>query len=184
MTAVRASDVVDVLLSQHALIEEQFRAVAGAARKPQRRVAFTELARLLVVHETIEQELVHPAAAAQIQAGAEVIADRLDEELRATEVLAELFELEVNDADFERLLQGLKESVLTHATHEERYEFPHLRHTAPAEQLQDLAVTVQNAFDAAPATLPKTDGNATAALEEVQEQVRTVIRAASGDEVP
>jgi hypothetical protein len=185
MTAVQAPDVVDVLLTHHALIEEQFRSVAAATRKPQRRSAFKELARLLAVHETIEQELVHPAAAAQIEAGAEVIADRMEEELRATEMLAELFEVvEVSNADFQRLLQGLKESVLTHATHEERYEFPYLRHTAAIQQLQDLAVAVQNAFDAAPASLPKIDGSAMTALEAVQEQVRTAIRAASGDEVP
>jgi hypothetical protein len=175
------SDVVDVLLSHHALIEEQFRAVATATRKAQRRAAFEELARLLAVHETIEQELVHPVAAAQIEAGAEVIADRMDEELRANEVLAELFEVDVNDGDFQRLLQGLKESVLTHATHEERYEFPHLRHTAPAEQLQQLAVAVRNAFDAAPATLPNPDGDATTAIAAFQDQVRDAILSATAD---
>jgi hypothetical protein len=181
MTTVQAPDVVDVLLTHHALIEEQFRAVAAATRKPAKRSAFEELARLLAVHETIEQELVHPAAAARIDAGAEVIADRMDEELRATEVLTELFEVEVNDPDFDRLLQGLKESVLTHATHEERYEFPHLRHTAPTEQLLDLAVAVQNAFDAAPATLPRTHGSALAALEAVQEETRQAIHTVSAD---
>jgi hypothetical protein len=182
VTSGVALDVVDVLLSQHALIEGQFRAVAAATRKPQRCAAFEELARLLAVHETIEQELVHPAAAARIDSGAAVIADRVEEELRATEVVAELFEVEVNDADFPRLLLGLKDSVLTHATHEERYEFPHLRHTAPTGQLRDLAVAVQNAFDAAPTSLPKINGDAAAALEAVQEQVREAIRTARDDQ--
>jgi hypothetical protein len=178
MTAVQAPDVVDVLLTQHALIEEQFRAVATATRKPARRTAFDELARLLVVHETIEQELVHPEASGHIDAGVEVVADRIDEERRATEVLAELFEIEVNDPDFDRLLQGLKESVLTHATHEERYEFPQLRHTAPPERLRDLAVAVRTAFEAAPTKLPTTDdGDVAAALVAVQEEVREAIRA-------
>lgn len=182
MTAVQAEDVVDVLLTHHAVIEQQFRAVAAAARKPAKRAAFAELARLLTVHETIEQELVHPWAVTHIDAGAEVVADRMDEEHRADEVLAEMFEIEVNDADFDQLLQGLKESVLTHAKHEERYEFPHLRQAGPPQRLLDLAVAVQQAFDTAPTKLPSADRGATARLEAIREQVRETIHASAEDQ--
>ena len=174
---VMAEDVVDVLLTQHALIEEQFRAVAAASRKPERRAAFEELARLLVVHETLEQEIVHPEAGDD--AGVEVVAERLAEEQRADEVLAELFEIEVNDADFPRLLQGLKESVLSHATREERYEFPHLRHAGPPERLVALGVALREGFEAAPARLPR-NGDAEEALASVREQVRAAIRPTPG----
>jgi hypothetical protein len=181
VTTVQAPDVVDVLLTQHALIEEQFRAVAAATRKPAKHKAFEELARLLAVHETIEQELVHPAAGSRIDGDTETVAEMIEEELRAMEVLAELFEVAVNDPDFDRLLQGLKESVLTHAKHEERYEFPRLRHTSPPAQLQDLAAAVQAAFEAAPSNLPKLDGSALAVLEAVQVETREAIRAVGAE---
>jgi hypothetical protein len=173
MTTVPPPDVVDVLLTQHALLEEQFRTVAAATRKPERKAAFAELARLLTVHETIEQELVHPEAAGDTEA--EVVAERVEEEQRADEVLAELFEIEVNDPDFPTLLQGLKESVLAHATREERYEFPRLRHAGPPERLRELADAVTEAFLAAPAKLAPADDPVTA-LAAVREQVRQAIR--------
>jgi hypothetical protein len=174
MTTVTARDVVDVLLSHHALIEEQFRVVASATRKPARRAAFEELARLLTVHETIEQELVHPEAADDTEP--EVVAERIEEERRADEVLAELFEIEVNDPDFPRLLQGLKASVLSHATREERYEFPRLRHAESPQRLRELADAVTEAFAAAPAKLPRADDPA-AALAMVREQVLEAVHA-------
>jgi hypothetical protein len=160
-------DVVDVLLGQHALIEEQFLAVSTASGKAARRRAFEELARLLVVHETIEQSLVHPAASESIDSGTEVTADRLAEEERADGMLREMFEIDVDDPDFPRLLAGLREAVLSHATREERYEFPRLRVAVPDER---LAAAVRQAFDSAPATLPRADG-VPAALDEVRAAV-------------
>jgi hypothetical protein len=176
VTTAVVRDVVDVLLTHHALIEEQFRAVATATRKPQRKAAFVELARLLTVHETIEQALVHPRAAGDTEA--EVVAERVEEERRADEVLAELFEIEVNDPDFPVLLQGLKESVLAHATREERYEFPRLRHAEPPERLRELAEAVTAAFEAAPAKLPSSRNGPVAALTAVRERVLEAVRAA------
>ena len=175
MTTVAARDVVDVLLTQHALIEEQFRTVAAATRKPQRKAAFEELARLLTVHETIEQELVHPEAADDTEP--EVVSERVEEERRADEVLAELFEIEVTDPDFPRLLQGLKESVLSHATREERYEFPRLRHAGTPERLRELADAVTEAFATAPAKL-RTADDPVAGLAAVRQQVLEAIHAA------
>jgi len=175
MTTTVAGDVVDVLLTQHALLEEQFRLVASATRKPERKAAFAELARLLTVHETIEQELVHPEAT--LDSEPEVVAERIEEERRADEVLAELFEIEVNDPDFPRLLQGLKESVLAHATREERYEFPRLRHGHPPDRLRELALAVTAAFDAAPTKLPAADEPVNA-LATLREQVLLAMRAA------
>jgi hypothetical protein len=48
-------DVVDLLLTQHARIEEQFLLVIGATGKA-RQQAFDDLVRLLAVHETAEKD--------------------------------------------------------------------------------------------------------------------------------
>src|SRR3712207_9112418 len=49
-------DVIDLLLAQHARIEELFVLAAGAEGEP-RRAAFDELVHLLAVHETAEEEV-------------------------------------------------------------------------------------------------------------------------------
>ena len=54
-----ADDVVDLLLAQHARIEEQFLLVTGGTGEA-RRDAFDDLVRLLAVHETAEEEIIHP----------------------------------------------------------------------------------------------------------------------------
>jgi hemerythrin superfamily protein len=52
-------DVVDLLLAQHARIEELFLLVAST-HGDQRQETFDELVRLLTVHETAEEEIIHP----------------------------------------------------------------------------------------------------------------------------
>jgi len=50
--------------------------------------AFVDLRRLLAVHETVEEEIVHPRAKRKIANGAAVVDARLSEELEAKKVLA------------------------------------------------------------------------------------------------
>jgi hemerythrin superfamily protein len=142
-------DVIDLLLAQHARIEELFLLVAST-HGDHRREAFDELVRLLTVHETAEEEVVHPLARARIDGGDALIEDRLDEERQAKELLAELAESGVDDPGFDTAILVLREAVLTHARYEERYEFPRLRATTSAVQLESLAGSVRAVERVAP----------------------------------
>jgi hemerythrin superfamily protein len=135
-------DLVDLLLTQHARIEELFTLVAGS-RGQRRREHFEELARLMTVHETAEQDVVHPLSR-ELGDTAGIVDDRLDEERLASETLAELRAAGVDSDGFDTTLLLLREAVLTHARHEERYEFPALRAKVPAERLRELARTVRD----------------------------------------
>jgi hemerythrin superfamily protein len=146
--ADRQLDVVDLLLAQHARIEELFLLVAGTSGQT-RREAFDDLVRLLAVHETTEEQVVHPVARAEADGGDALIDDRLEEERLAKEILGTLVEDGVDAEGFEEALLLLREAVLTHARYEERYEFPQLRHRLPAERLQSMAGTVRVAEEAA-----------------------------------
>jgi hypothetical protein len=144
----RDVDVVDLLLTQHARIEEQFLLVIGASGAA-RREAFEDLVRLLAVHETVEEELVHPLS--RTIAGSDaIIDDRLEEERQAKETLDALLDADVDSGGFEASLLLLRTAVLTHARQEERYEFPRLRAGIPAERLIALAPAVRAAEAAAP----------------------------------
>jgi hemerythrin HHE cation binding domain-containing protein len=142
-------DVVDLLLTQHARIEEQFLLVIGATGAA-KRDAFDDLVRLLAVHETAEEEVVHPVSRGLVDGGDALIDDRLDEERQAKEMLNQLLEAGVHDKGFDTGLLLLRNAVLTHARYEERYEFSPLRAKVPAERLRAMATAVRAAEAVAP----------------------------------
>jgi hemerythrin superfamily protein len=142
-------DVVDLLLTQHARIEEQFLLVVGAQGKD-RQEAFDDLVRLLAMHETAEEEVVHPLSRTIADDGDGIVDERLQEERQAKEMLKELVDADVDSDGFETSLLLLRNAVLTHARHEERYEFPQLRAKVPADRLRGLAGVVRAAEAAAP----------------------------------
>jgi hemerythrin superfamily protein len=142
-------DVVDLLLTQHARIEEQFLLVA-AASGPAKQDAFDDLVRLLSIHETAEEELIHPLSRGLVPGGGREIDDRLAEERQANEILARLVKDGVDADGFDEAFLLLRNAVLMHARHEERYEFPHLRAKVPAAQLRAMAPALRAAEALAP----------------------------------
>jgi hemerythrin superfamily protein len=146
---VNVGDVVDLLLAQHGRVEELFREVLESTGD-ERRDTFHELTRLLAVHETAEEEIVHPLARRSIDGGEGIVDDRLTEEREAKELLADLYDKGPDAPDFEARLLELRQAVLTHARFEERYEFTRLREAASQATLKAAAA----ALVAAEATAP------------------------------
>jgi hemerythrin superfamily protein len=142
-------DVVELLLAQHARIEELFVLVIGGTGQA-RQDAFDELVRLLSVHETAEEKVLHPLARRLPGGGDALVEDRLAEEREAKRMLKTLNDAGVGADGFETGILLLREAVLAHARYEERYEFPQLRQHLDAERLRDLAGTVRAAEATAP----------------------------------
>lgn len=178
------TDVVDLLLTQHAHVEELFLLVAGSTGEA-KRAAFDDLARLLAVHETAEEEVVHPLSRSLVDGGDPLIDDRLEEERLAKEMLIELINTDVDDEGFNTALLLLRDAVLAHARHEERYEFPQLRAKVPAERLHVLAGAVRAAEGVAPtrphpgaesAKANLTVGPALAVIDRARDLIRNALR--------
>jgi hemerythrin superfamily protein len=146
---VTSPDVVDFLLTQHGRAEELFKETLNASGDA-RRDAFHDLVRLLSIHETVEEQLVHPLTRSSIDAGAEIVEDRLREEREAKEMLVHLYERGPDDPEFEQRLLVLRDAVLEHATYEERYEFPRLRGANSAAALRALVPLARAAEATAP----------------------------------
>ncbi|MGK5442730.1 hemerythrin domain-containing protein [Micromonospora sp. URMC 105] len=143
-------DVVDLLLAQHAQIEQLFLLVIGSTGET-RRDAFDDLVKLLAAHETAEEEVVHPLARNLPGGGGDaMVDDRLDEERQAKETLKTLIAGGVDADGFDTGIILLRDAVLTHARYEERYEFPQLRQHVPAGRLRSLAAAVRAAEATAP----------------------------------
>ncbi|SCF05716.1 Hemerythrin HHE cation binding domain-containing protein [Micromonospora coriariae] len=143
-------DVVDLLLAQHAQIEQLFLLVIGSTGDA-RRDAFDELVELLAAHETAEEEVVHPLARTLPGGGGDaMVDDRLDEERQAKQTLQTLIAGGVDADGFDIGIILLRDAVLTHARYEERYEFPRLRQHVPPGRLRSLAGAVRAAETTAP----------------------------------
>jgi hemerythrin superfamily protein len=142
-------DVVDLLLAQHSLIRDLFDEVEKAPAQA-RAEAFQRLVRLLAVHETAEEEVVHPYARRKIDGGEGVVDDRLAEENEAKQLLMRMDKTGVEDPQFLTDLAVLRAAVMAHARSEERYEFTQLRAQTSEAERRVLAAGVKAAEALAP----------------------------------
>jgi hemerythrin superfamily protein len=140
-------DAVDLLLTQHARIEDLFREVLEAVDE-HKAAAFDDLVRLLAAHETAEEQVIHPLA--RLSGDGALVDARLEEERQAKELLQRLFEGGTTARGFDAGLLDLRLAVLGHAKREERYEFPQLRRLHGGARLQAAAALVRAAETIAP----------------------------------
>jgi hemerythrin superfamily protein len=142
-------DVVDLLIHQHSQIRDLFDEVENSLGE-NRKDAFDRLVRLLAVHETAEEEIIHPLARRALPGGEEIVDDRLEEERQAKEKLARLEGMDPETPQFLTELDELRIAVLTHARAEERYEFQRIRDELGEAQRRGLAAAVKIAEAIAP----------------------------------
>jgi hemerythrin superfamily protein len=128
-------DVVEILLRQHARIQEGFIQVK-AATGTERQARFNELRALLAAHETAEEMVLRPVT---VQTAGSAVADaRNAEEKEANQVLSRLDGLDVTSDDFDSLFREFQQMVLDHAAKEESEEFPHVQKGRTPEQLASM----------------------------------------------
>jgi hypothetical protein len=135
-------DVLDVLMEQHRRIEALFFEI-DVATGERRQAVWDELVDLLSVHETAEDQVLHPVARDGIVGGFDVVRDLVDEERKIKQMLVRLIDAGVDSDGFDDAVSELRNAVLDHARNEERFEFPQLRDQVPAEQLRELAAAVR-----------------------------------------
>ncbi|GAA1370450.1 hemerythrin domain-containing protein [Catellatospora chokoriensis] len=140
----RTDDVIDLLLSHHEQIKQLFGQVARAHGE-QKQAAWRQLKDLLVLHESIEQQLVHPLVARRVPDGEDLIESRLQEEQQAIADLSRLYQIGIDHPQFDDGLIELRDAVVEHAELEEDEEFGYLRENVPTEQLIGLAAAARAA---------------------------------------
>lgn len=149
MAKRRDENVVELLLRQHREIRKLFDRLEKSTGKS-RKNTFDKLRCLLAVHETAEEEVVHPVARQTIGNGERIINARLKEEKQAKELLQELEKHEPGTIEFDSLIGQLRKAVEAHAEHEEHTEFPELLARCAPETLRTLAAAVKAAEAIAP----------------------------------
>ena len=142
-------NVIDLLKEQHTQIKQLFADVLHSTGETKRDL-FYDLVRLLAVHESAEEQVVHPMARRNIADGEPIVGARLKEEEKAKRVLADLYDLGVDHPEFDNRLRELADDVVAHANAEESQEFAQLGTTLSADDLVRMAGAVRAAEAAAP----------------------------------
>jgi hemerythrin superfamily protein len=142
-------DVVSFLKEQHEQIRNSFEEVRTASGE-QREEAFVALRRLLAVHETAEEEIIHPAARRALSDGDTIVETRLLEENQAKRALDELEALNVDSAEFATKFDLLEQNVLLHASAEETEEFDRLGEVFDQDRLESMRRAAEFAEKVAP----------------------------------
>ncbi|SEG90969.1 Hemerythrin HHE cation binding domain-containing protein [Nonomuraea solani] len=136
-------------MAQHGQIRDLFDEVEQAPPEKAGE-AFGRLTRLLSVHETAEEEVVHPYARHKLDNGQGVVGDRLAEEHQAKRLLLDLHKAGVDHPEFWERLAELRTAVTAHARSEERYEFARLRESTSVAERRAMAAAVRAAEALAP----------------------------------
>lgn len=143
------TDVVSFLEEQHEQVKTMFENVLASTGK-EREKAFYALRRMLAVHETAEEEIVHPAARRALPDGEAIVKARLQEENEAKKTLAELERLDCSSSEFETKFRAFQQSVLAHAESEETQELARLATALDQSQLSRMKKAAKIAEAIAP----------------------------------
>ncbi|MBV8950959.1 MAG: hemerythrin domain-containing protein [Actinobacteria bacterium] len=147
-TTSATDDVIAAVRRDHAEIKQLFARVE-ASKGDEQRDAFRLLVTKLAVHETAEEELVHPLLR-KTPGGEAVLDPLLQQEDQAKKELAELEKIEPGSAAFEAKFQTIRNAVLQHAEQEEQQEHPRLEQDVDAERRRKLAALFRAAEASAP----------------------------------
>ena len=149
MAISNGTDVIGFLKAQHEQVKALFGQVLSSAGK-ERAQAFFTLRRMMAIHETAEEEIVHPAARRSVPGGDAIVDARLKEENKAKKALAELESMDLMSSQFETKLRALQTDVLAHAESEEQQEFNQLATRLEPAVLAKMRRAVQLAESMAP----------------------------------
>lgn len=142
LAGLHEDDVVRVLVEQHDRIRELFAQVHATTAGPRAR-AFSDLAHLLTLHESLEEELLRPVT---LELGElDVARARSSEELRAETMLSRCQALDTGSDEFGLALGQLEAAVLDHAGMEEVEELPAILAGVDEERRRDLGRAVRAA---------------------------------------
>ena len=130
-------DAVDLLLQQHQQMERLLARALEVEEPDERKRRFTEIADLLTVHITSEEEVFYPAVKASRTE--DILLESLEEHLGIKRVIADLMGVPCEDETFDAKTKVLKEQVEHHVKEEETDLFPKVRKIMDRDTLLALA---------------------------------------------
>jgi hypothetical protein len=176
VVAQTKGDVIDLVQEDHQKIKGLMEKVSSSGGDKE--AAFRELVTKIAVHETTEEQVVHPLAPKSSDGRA--VEDELhEEESKGKKALTHLEEMGVQSPDFDKEFKKVQSAVLEHAEHEEKEEHPRLRASADPAALQKAAQKYEMTRDIKPKNGKGTDA-LVGTFDAAARQAREALSGASG----
>lgn len=135
------ADVTEMLEQDHRKVEklfEQIKKSKGSARAK----LVERLVGELRLHMKVEESIVYPAIAKQVQGGDEMVQEAKSEHKGARKALDDVERLSPDKPGFDGALTMLEAGISHHVEEEEDEVFPRSRKTLSAEELDELGKKV------------------------------------------
>jgi hemerythrin superfamily protein len=133
-------NAIDLLKQQHKEVKELFQKIEKADPDEKERL-FDRLADALAVHAAIEEQHFYPAT--KDARTEDLLREAVEEHLSVKRIIADLLEMEPDDAHFDAKITVLKEQVEHHVEEEENELFPKVRKSHSKDELEDLGVLME-----------------------------------------
>lgn len=131
------ADVTKMLEQDHREAEDLFAKIKetnGAARA----ALVTKLAGALKLHMQVEEKIVYPAIAKQVDGGDDMVDEATTEHEGARKALADVEKLSPNEPGFDGALEMLEAGISHHVEEEEEEVFPQFRESVSSDELNEL----------------------------------------------
>jgi len=141
------ADVTKMLEQDHREAEDLFAKIKetnGAARAG----LVTKLAGALKLHMQVEEKIVYPAIAKQVDGGDDMVDEATTEHEGARKALADVEKLSPNEPGFDGALEMLEAGISHHVEEEEEEVFPKFRESVSSDELNELGNEVAAAKEA------------------------------------
>jgi hemerythrin superfamily protein len=133
-------NAIDLLKQQHREVEKLFKKIEKAGPEEKEKL-FDELADSLAVHAAIEEQHFYPAT--KDARTEELLEEAVEEHLSVKRIIADLLEMEPDDAQFDAKMKVLQEQVEHHVEEEEKELFPKVQKLHSKDELEDLGVLME-----------------------------------------
>ena len=133
-------NAIDLLKQQHREVEKLFKRIEKAGPEEKEKL-FDELADSLAVHAAIEEQHFYPAT--KDARTEELLEQAVEEHLSVKRIIADLLEMEPDDAQFDAKIKVLQEQVEHHVEEEEKQLFPEVQKLHSKDELEDLGMLME-----------------------------------------
>jgi hemerythrin superfamily protein len=135
-------NAIDLLEQQHREVKTLFNRYEKATALVEKRRLFEQIADDLAVHTAIEEKHFYPATrSARTQ---DLLQEAAEEHLQAKRIIADLLEMDVDDARFDAKMTVLREELDHHVEKEESELFPKVEKMLADDELEDLGVVMED----------------------------------------
>lgn len=134
-------NAIELLKQQHREVEDLFEKFESAPGAQKQKIA-DAIADKLAIHASIEEQHFYPAT--KTARTEDLLREAVEEHLSAKRVIADILDTDPSDPQFTAKVKVLKEQIEHHVEEEETELFPKVQKLFSKDELEDLAVVMQD----------------------------------------